>query len=62
MLEFLKGNLPTVLVAMGLAIIVALIAVKLIRDKKNGKSSCGGSCGGCPSAGFCHKRENDDDK
>ncbi|MBQ7726535.1 MAG: FeoB-associated Cys-rich membrane protein, partial [Clostridia bacterium] len=27
----------------------------LRRDRKNGKSSCGGNCGHCPMGGTCHK-------
>ncbi|MBR4428652.1 MAG: FeoB-associated Cys-rich membrane protein [Clostridia bacterium] len=29
----------------------------LRRDKKRGKSPCGGNCGCCPSCGACHKAQ-----
>lgn len=47
--------LPTILVALALAGIVALIVRKLVRDKKSG-SGCGCGCGGCPNAAACGKK------
>lgn len=42
-----------VLVAVGLAV------RKLVRDKRQHKSSCGCGCSNCPSAGMCHpQKEN----
>ena len=41
----------TVIVMMALGVIVALIVRSLIRDKKNGKFSCGGDCSHCKG---CH--------
>lgn len=41
----------TVIVAGALACIVCLIIRSLIRDKKQGKSSCGGDCSRCRG---CH--------
>lgn len=42
----------TYIVAGVLVIIVVLIIWKLIRDRKNGKTSCGGDCSNCK--GGCH--------
>jgi len=36
---------------------VGMVIVKMIRDKKKGKSSCGGSCAGCPSNCACHHKK-----
>ncbi|MCM1298188.1 MAG: FeoB-associated Cys-rich membrane protein [Firmicutes bacterium] len=47
-------NLPTIIVCIVLAAIVGLIIYKMVKDKKQGKSSCGGSCGSCPMGGCCH--------
>ena len=59
MLAFLTEHFSSILVGLALLLIVALVIRVLIRDKKNGKSctGCGGSCGGCPSAGACHHHE-----
>lgn len=59
MLAWLSANIGTILIAIVLFAIVAAIVVKLVRDKKQGKSTCGcncpgchgGSCGGCSG---CH--------
>ena len=44
-------NFSSVIVSIVLIIIVLLAIRSIIRDKKNGKSSCGGSCGSRSSAG-----------
>lgn len=47
--------LPTILISLLLAGIVAAIILKFVRDKKSGKSiGCGCGCSSCPSAGICH--------
>lgn len=56
MITFLQNNWGTILVILVLAVIVALIAAKLVRDKKKGKTSCGCGCENCPSKGMCHKK------
>ena len=45
----------TILVAVILAAIVAGIIYKLVKDKKQGKISCGGCCGCCPNSSRCHR-------
>lgn len=56
MLQGIMENAGTIVVSLGLAGIVAAIVAKLRKDRKQGKSSCGGSCGCCPMAGSCHKQ------
>ena len=41
MLQWISENVGTILICMGLIVIVALIVRSLIRQKKQGKSSCG---------------------
>ncbi len=48
-------NLPTIIV---LGIIVAVfiaIVIYQIKNRKEGKCPCGGSCSGCALNGTCHK-------
>ena len=52
MLEFLTANGGTLLIGALIAVAVVLILLKLRRDKRKGRSSCG--CENCPSAGMCH--------
>lgn len=52
MFVWLSQNLGTVLISVGLILIVGGILYKMRKDKKAGKSSCGGDCahcGGCQS-------------
>jgi hypothetical protein len=54
MISFLSENLGNLVVCLLLAAIVGLAIYILVRNKKNGKSSCGCGCANCPSAGMCH--------
>lgn len=58
MFEWLLGNLSTILVSIVLLAVVAWIIYGMIKDKKQGKSSCGGNCSGC--AGCAYHRPNTD--
>ena len=55
MLQAIADNAGTILISLALIALVTGIIIRLRRDKKQGKSSCGGSCGHCPMAGTCHK-------
>ncbi len=57
MLEFLAANWQTLAVGGVLLLIIALAVVKLVRDRKRGKSSCSCGCEGCANAEFCHSRK-----
>ena len=56
MIQTIVDNGGTILVTLALAGIVAAILVRLHRDRKQGKSSCGCNCSACPMAGSCHKQ------
>ncbi len=55
MLEWLGSNYPTLIICAALAAVIALIVVKMVKDRKKGKSACGCSCTSCPMGGSCHK-------
>lgn len=55
MLQGIADNAGTIAVSLLLIGIVVLIVVRLRKDRKKGKCSCGGQCGCCPMAGSCHK-------
>ena len=55
MLQWIGENVGTILICIGLIVIVALIVRSLIRQKKQGKSSCGAGCAHCAMHGQCHK-------
>lgn len=56
MLEFFVENYGTIIVGVFVLALVTAVAVKLIKDKINHKSSCACGCAGCPNAGACHKK------
>lgn len=47
MLEFLQNNWGSLLVGAVVLAVVVLIVIKLVRDRKAGKFTCGGNCGSC---------------
>ena len=54
MLDWFAANLGTILISLVLLVIVSLIVVYLLRQKKAGKSSCGANCAHCAMHGGCH--------
>ena len=57
MLSWLTANIGTVLITLLLIAVVAVIVVKLRKDKKKGVSSCGGNCAHCAMSGACHQKK-----
>ncbi|MBR5344356.1 MAG: FeoB-associated Cys-rich membrane protein [Clostridia bacterium] len=55
MFGWFAENWGTILVCLVLAGLVALIIVRLRKEKQKGKCSCGTNCSCCPMAGSCHK-------
>ncbi len=56
MLQFFVNNWGTILTGTALLAILAVIVVKMCRERKKGKTSCGCGCDHCPSSGMCHKK------
>lgn len=46
--------MATLIVGFIVAAVLFLAARQLYKDKKSGKSSCGGNCSGCPNGCMCH--------
>ena len=57
MFAWIAENLATIIICLVLAVIVAAIIIGLVRNKKKGKSSCGGNCAHCAMAGSCHNKK-----
>ena len=55
MLTWIVQNIPTIIICLLLAFLVAAIIISMIRNKKKGKPSCTGGCRECPMGGSCHK-------
>ena len=57
MLDWIVQNLANIAVCLVLLLAVTLAVVKLVRDKKAGRSSCGCGCADCPMSGACHSEK-----
>jgi hypothetical protein len=53
MLTWLSANLVNIVLVGVIVLVVTLLVRVMIRDKKAGKSSCGGSCADCGACGGC---------
>ena len=56
MFQWIGENVGTIFVSIALIALVTWIVIRMRKDKRQGKSSCGCSCGCCPMAGACHKK------
>ena len=53
MLTWLSANLVNIALIAVIALIVALVIRGMIRDRRAGKSSCGGKCADCGACRAC---------
>ena len=53
MLAWLSANLINIILIAVIALIVGLVIRGMIRNKKAGKSSCGGNCAACGACKGC---------
>ena len=51
---------PTTIVSAVIVAIVAAIIICGIRNRKKGKNSCCGACRGCAMADMCHNHQKSD--
>jgi hypothetical protein len=56
-MQFIIENLGSILLCLGLAAILSLVAVRLVRNRHTGCSGCGGACSGCAMRGSCHPKK-----
>ncbi|MBQ9374860.1 MAG: FeoB-associated Cys-rich membrane protein [Ruminococcus sp.] len=55
-MSFIIDNLGTIIISVVLLAVAASIIFKLVKNKKQGKTSCGCGCSNCPSSSVCHKK------
>ncbi|MCR5797288.1 MAG: FeoB-associated Cys-rich membrane protein [Eubacterium sp.] len=58
MIAWLIANGGTILLTIVLILIIAFIIHSIIRDKKQGKSTCGGDCAHCGACSCAHTKKN----
>ena len=56
MFQWIVENAGTIIVSIALIALVTGIVIRMRKDRKQGKSSCGCNCGCCPMAGSCHRQ------
>jgi putative effector of murein hydrolase LrgA (UPF0299 family) len=56
MLAWLTDNLGTIIVSLILICIVTAVIVKMVKDKKSGKGTCGCGCEHCAMHGKCQSK------
>ena len=55
MLSWFAQNIVTIIIILFLAAVVSAIILKLVNDRKKGKTSCGCDCAHCSMSGTCHE-------
>ena len=53
MFAWLTANLINIALIAVIALVVSLLIRSMIRDRRAGKSSCGGNCASCGACGGC---------
>lgn len=56
-IDFFMNNIGTIAVGLGLLAVIARIVIGMRKEKKAGKSCCGGNCSCCPGSCTCHKEK-----
>lgn len=54
MFNFIFANIYTVVAGLAVAASVVFVIIKMLRDKKNGKTSCSCGCESCAMKDKCH--------
>ena len=57
MLSWFQEDLSTIVISAVLLLVVIAIIRSMVRDKKQGKPSCGANCAHCAMGGTCHNRK-----
>ncbi len=55
-MDFITQNLGTIIVLAVLLAVLALIVKKMVKNKREGKTSCGCGCEGCALKDKCHTK------
>ncbi len=57
MVQWIGANLATILICIVLLVMICLIVRYLVRQKKQGNTSCGCNCAHCAMHGSCHSHK-----
>lgn len=56
-MTWLINNISTIIVCVALIVVVTAIIAYMVKNKKQGKSSCGCGCKDCAMRNSCHSRK-----
>ncbi|MCR5088528.1 MAG: FeoB-associated Cys-rich membrane protein [Oscillospiraceae bacterium] len=59
MVDWFINNISSILAATAVILAVVLSIRGMVRDRKAGKSACGGNCGACGCCTGCHPQGKD---
>lgn len=54
MIHWVAQNLGTICICAIVLLLIGVALFSLLKDRRNGKSSCGCGCSGCSMRGVCH--------
>ncbi|MGN0441598.1 MAG: FeoB-associated Cys-rich membrane protein [Acutalibacteraceae bacterium] len=57
MLAWICENTATIIITAVLLSVVIAIIIRLVKNKKKGRPSCGCGCSGCPMSSLCHSKK-----
>ena len=60
-MEWIISNLGTIIVAIIVTALLALLIIYLIKQKKQGKTTCSCGCSSCPNSQICHSKAKQDE-
>ncbi len=55
-MNWIVNNIGNIAIIAALCLVIGLIVVKMIRDKKKGKGGCSCGCGSCGMKDICHNK------
>lgn len=59
---YIKGIIGTASVLLILAVVIGMVIFTMIKNKKEGKTSCGCGCSSCAMKDVCHTKDEEKGK
>lgn len=57
MFAWISSNIASIVILLVVIVAIGAVIFKIVRDKKQGKTSCSCGCGGCPMSDSCHSKK-----
>lgn len=56
-MQWVQNNIGNLIVCSILLVVMGAIIVRMVKNKKEGKTSCGCGCGSCAISDSCHAKK-----